>query len=100
MRSDPRYRVLFSSLQIPGEVLDVLAVNPAFAKRHPDLLRALVRTWWASHDLIQAEPVASQALMAARDLRVRAITSSPSSSICLASGSMSKWCTRPPARTC
>jgi len=67
LRSDPRYRVLFSSLQIPGEVLDVLAVNPAFAKRHPDLLRALVRTWWASHDLIQAEPVAPQALMAKRE---------------------------------
>jgi NitT/TauT family transport system substrate-binding protein len=67
LRSDPRYRVLFSSLQIPGEVLDVLAVNPAFAQRHADQLRDLVRTWWASRALIQAEPVASQALMAQRE---------------------------------
>ena len=67
MRADPRYRVLFSSLQIPGEVLDVLAVNPAFAQRHPDQLRNLVRTWWASRALVQAEPVASQTLMAQRE---------------------------------
>jgi len=67
LRADPRYRVLFSSLQIPGEVLDVLAVNPAFAQRHPDQLRNLVRTWWASRALVQAEPVASQTLMAQRE---------------------------------
>lgn len=67
LRADPRYRVLFSSLQTPGEVLDVLAVNPAFAQRHPDRVRNLVRTWWASRALVQAEPVASQALMAQRE---------------------------------
>ena len=66
LREDPRYRVLFSSAQIPGEIVDVLAVNPAFANRHPGLIRALVRTWWAAQALARAEPLASQALMATR----------------------------------
>ena len=62
-----RYRVLFSSAQIPGEIVDVLAVNPAFARRHPGMIRALVRTWWAAQALARAEPLASQALMAKRE---------------------------------
>lgn len=64
---DPRYRVLFSSASIPGEIVDVLAVNPAYALRHPARLRALVRTWWAAHALARAEPAASVALMAQRE---------------------------------
>ncbi|MCX5939441.1 MAG: hypothetical protein NTX18_00050 [Cyanobium sp. LacPavin_0818_WC50_MAG_67_9] len=67
MRANPRYRVLFSSAQIPGEVMDVLAVNPAYAQGHPDQLRDLVRIWWAARALVEAEPVASQALMAQRE---------------------------------
>ena len=67
LREDSRYRVLFSSAQIPGEIVDILAVNPAFAKRHPGMIRALVRTWWAAQALAKAEPQASQALMAKRE---------------------------------
>ena len=67
LRKDSRYQILFNSAQIPGEIVDVLAVNPAFAKRHPGMIRALVRTWWASQALARAEPVASQALMAKRE---------------------------------
>jgi NitT/TauT family transport system substrate-binding protein len=66
LRLDSRYRILFSSAQIPGEIVDVLAVNPAFAKRNPGMIRALVRTWWAAQALARAEPQASQALMANR----------------------------------
>ena len=67
LREDSRYRVLFSSAQIPGEIVDILAVNPAFAKRHPGMIRALVRTWWAAQALARAEPISSQALMAKRE---------------------------------
>ncbi len=67
LREDPRYRVVFSSAQIPGEIVDVLAVNPAFAKRHPGMIRELVRTWWAAQALARAEPTSSQALMAKRE---------------------------------
>ncbi|MEX0589145.1 MAG: ABC transporter substrate-binding protein [Cyanobium sp.] len=65
--SDPRFSVLFSSLAIPGEIVDVLAVNPAYARRHPAKLRALVRTWWAAQALARAEPEASRQLMAQRE---------------------------------
>jgi NitT/TauT family transport system substrate-binding protein len=64
---DSRYRILFNSAQIPGEIVDVLAVNPAFAKRYPGMIRALVRTWWAAQALARAEPLASQELMAKRE---------------------------------
>lgn len=67
LRDDSRYRVLFSSSQIPGEIVDVLAVNPAFSKRHPGIVKSLVRTWWAAQALARAEPSASQALMAKRE---------------------------------
>lgn len=67
LREDSRYRVLFSSAQIPGEIVDILAVNPAFAKRHPGMIRALVRTWWAAQALAKAEPISSKALMAKRE---------------------------------
>jgi NitT/TauT family transport system substrate-binding protein len=67
LREDSRYRVLFSSAQIPGEIVDILAVNPAFAKRHPGMIRALVRTWWAAQALAKAEPISSRALMAKRE---------------------------------
>lgn len=66
LREDSRYHVIFSSAQIPGEIMDVLAVNPAFAKRHPGVMKALVRTWWSARALARAEPAASQALMARR----------------------------------
>lgn len=67
LREDSPYRVLFSSAQIPGEIVDVLAVNPAYAKRHPGMIRKLVRTWWAAQALARAEPTSSQALMAKRE---------------------------------
>ena len=44
-----------------------MAVNPAFAKRHPGMIRALVRTWWAAQALARAEPISSKALMAKRE---------------------------------
>jgi NitT/TauT family transport system substrate-binding protein len=67
LREDSLYRVLFSSAQIPGEIVDVLAVNPAFARRNPGMIRALVRTWWAAQALARAEPTSSLALMAKRE---------------------------------
>ena len=67
MHEEFRYRILFNPAQIPGEIVDVLAVNTAFAKRYPGMIRALVRTWWAAQALARAEPLASQELMAKRE---------------------------------
>jgi len=64
--ADPRFRVLFSSRQIPGEVVDVLAVSPELLHRDSKLVAALVRTWWAARQLAAQEPQQATALMAQR----------------------------------
>ena len=64
--SDPRFRVLFSSRSIPGEVVDVLAVDPAFAQRYPEDVKALVQTWWAARRFAFDNPAQAIALMAQR----------------------------------
>ena len=66
LRDDPRFQELFSSAALPGEVVDVLAVDPEFARRHPDAVRALVHTWWAAHEEARQRPGPSVALMAGR----------------------------------
>lgn len=63
---DSRYRVLFSSRQIPGEVVDVLAVDPAYARRHGRELKALVHIWWSARDHARRFPTEARALMAQR----------------------------------
>ncbi|MBW0174139.1 MAG: ABC transporter substrate-binding protein [Vulcanococcus sp.] len=64
--ADPRFRVLFSSSQIPGEVVDVLAVSPELLRRDSKQVAALVRTWWAARQLAAQEPQQATALMAQR----------------------------------
>ena len=66
LRGDPRFHELFSSAALPGQVVDVLAVDPQFARRHPDAIRALVRTWWAAQAEVRRNPGPSLALMAGR----------------------------------
>ncbi|MDI9406242.1 MAG: ABC transporter substrate-binding protein [Chitinophagaceae bacterium] len=48
LRTDPRFRELFSSRRVPGEIVDVIAVAPEFARTRRRDLQALVRTWWAA----------------------------------------------------
>jgi NitT/TauT family transport system substrate-binding protein len=64
--ANPRFRVLFSSSQIPGEVVDVLAVSPELLRRDSKLVAALVHTWWAARQLAAQEPQQATALMAQR----------------------------------
>ncbi len=66
LRQDARFHELFSSAALPGQVVDVLAVDPRFARRHPEAVRALVRTWWAAHAEVRRRPETSRALMASR----------------------------------
>jgi NitT/TauT family transport system substrate-binding protein len=62
-----RVRPLFTSREIPGEIFDILVVDPAFLKEHRAALMALLRTWQDAHALAQAEPGPSNAVMAARE---------------------------------
>lgn len=67
LQGDPRFRVLFDSRQMPGEVVDVLAVEPGFARRHPQQVTALIRSWWAARAYAADHPSESVALMAKRE---------------------------------
>lgn len=66
LRRDGRFHQLFSSAAIPGEVVDVLAVDPGYARRQPQQLRALVQTWWSARDYASRHPEEAIALMADR----------------------------------
>lgn len=67
LQGDPGFRVLFDSTQIPQEVMDVLAVDRDWARRHPRLVKSLVASWWAARAHAAAEPQSSVALMARRE---------------------------------
>lgn len=65
--ADPAVVELFSSSQIPGEVVDVLAVDPALAVERGSALQALVRTWWEARAYALRYPHQAVAVMAQRE---------------------------------
>jgi NitT/TauT family transport system substrate-binding protein len=58
--------VLFDSRQIPGEIFDVLVVEPAYLKQHFGAMKKLVQTWQDAHDYAKSHPAEALALMARR----------------------------------
>ena len=66
LRRDGRFRELFSTAAIPGEVVDVLAVDPTYARHHREPLRALVRSWWLAREFARRHPREALAVMAGR----------------------------------
>lgn len=59
--------VLFDSSRIPGEIFDVLVVDPLFALRHRDDLVRLLRSWQAAHDYANRHPDEADRIMAFRE---------------------------------
>ncbi|MEM8682911.1 MAG: ABC transporter substrate-binding protein [Pseudomonadota bacterium] len=57
---------VFSSREIPGEVVDVLVATPHLVEAHSDKLVALAESWFAALDVIDAEPQRAAELMAPR----------------------------------
>ena len=57
---------VFDSREIPGEIFDVLVVDPAFYSQNTALLARLLRVWQAAHNLAQRDPTASE-IMGARE---------------------------------
>lgn len=66
LRQDKRFHELFNSSAVPGSVVDVLAVDPAYAKRRRGAIQALVRSWWAAQAYAQANRSEAVAVMAQR----------------------------------
>jgi NitT/TauT family transport system substrate-binding protein len=60
----PGARVVFSSREIPGEIVDVLAARPAVLETRRDDFRRVARAWFRALDEFRARPVESAAIMA------------------------------------
>ena len=60
-------RVLFDSSQIPGEIFDVLAVDPTYLRDHEDQITRLIRAWQAAHQAAQKNRSKAVVVMAARE---------------------------------
>ena len=54
-QKQPDAKLLFSSAQIPGEILDLLVVNTATLKAHPELGKALTGAWFETLKVMQGE---------------------------------------------
>ena len=62
-----RARILFSSEQIPGEIFDVLVVDPTYLQQHSREVMLVLRSWQDAHQLAQRNPERAQHLMAQRE---------------------------------
>lgn len=60
-------RELFTSREIPGEIVDVLIVRRELLETRRDDLRAIVGAWFAARDRFVADPAAAAAHMAPRE---------------------------------
>ena len=49
-------RTLFDSTQIPGEIVDLLAVRASVFERHPKAIQALLSGWFGAIDYMKADP--------------------------------------------
>ena len=49
-------RTLFDSTQIPGEIVDLLAIRDTAIASHPDEVRALLAGWFGAIDYLKSEP--------------------------------------------
>jgi NitT/TauT family transport system substrate-binding protein len=63
---DAGARVLFDSSNIPGEIVDVLAVRKDYLQAHPEQVDALVRGWFAALEHLRAHPEEDVRRMAPR----------------------------------
>jgi NitT/TauT family transport system substrate-binding protein len=60
-------KVLFSSRQIPGEIVDVLAVRPEVLRGRCEDLRRVARAWFRALADYQADPAGAAVIMAAHE---------------------------------
>ena len=59
-------RELFSSRDIPHEIVDVLAVQQSFLQQHPQRVRELINGWYQALDYFSAQPQAAAEIIGKR----------------------------------
>ncbi|EQB05311.1 lipid kinase [Sphingobium quisquiliarum P25] len=65
MKAQPGVSEVFSSAQIPGEILDLLVVDTATLKANPNLGKALTAIWYETVALMQRQDAQGKAARAA-----------------------------------
>jgi len=58
---------LFDSSQIPGEIVDLLAVRASVLEKNPQAVQALLTAWFKALEYLQREPQDAAARMAVRE---------------------------------
>ena len=61
-----RVQPLFTSREIPGEIFDILVVDPEVLETRRSALVRLLRAWQAAHDELRRQPETALAVMARR----------------------------------
>ncbi|WP_038912284.1 putative urea ABC transporter substrate-binding protein [Dickeya dadantii] len=59
-KKQPGSQLAFSSAQIPGEILDLLVVNTATLKQHPELGKALTGAWYETLQAMSGDSSAAR----------------------------------------
>lgn len=57
---------LFSSTQVPGEIVDVLVVHARYLEQHPERIRKLVDGWFAAQEFMVKERAQAMAMIGKR----------------------------------
>ncbi|WP_156254666.1 putative urea ABC transporter substrate-binding protein [Sandarakinorhabdus oryzae] len=65
IKAQPGAKLLFSSADIPGEIIDLLVVDTATLKANPNLGKALAGIWYETMALMQRQDAAGKAARAA-----------------------------------
>jgi NitT/TauT family transport system substrate-binding protein len=60
-------QTLFDSSQIPGEIVDLLAVRDSVLEKNPRAVDALLQSWFKALDYLHREPADAAARMAVRE---------------------------------
>lgn len=67
---------VFDTTEIPGEIFDVLVVDPTFYSQNQALLGRLLRVWQAAHDLARRDPTAAETMGAREQISGQAFRES------------------------
>ncbi|MCL1043578.1 ABC transporter substrate-binding protein [Shewanella marisflavi] len=67
IQSTGNYQELFSTKEIPEEVLDTLSISSAVLAKHPELVGQIQKAWQMAMDYLQEYPDEAIAIMAQRE---------------------------------
>lgn len=65
LKQTPGGKIVISSKESPGVIIDTLAMQPDFIKKNPQAVRAIVKSWYEALELIKKDPADANKIMGA-----------------------------------